>query len=136
MGWFKLNCNRIERAGGSGVGIGLFVSIEYPIEGRIKNDYKKSNMCRKKRGGIQLKKVFSIGSFTIFLIGLVFYFLTLLGNDTFLLPAVIMAGIGFVAALFGEKTIYRKIGLFGNGLILVIGILLPFVVTTFFWNKP
>ncbi|PFG07602.1 hypothetical protein [Bacillus sp. es.034] len=83
-----------------------------------------------------MKKVFSIGSFTIFLIGLVFYFLTLLGNDTFLLPAVIMAGIGFVAALFGKKTIYRKIGLFGNGLILVIGILLPFVVTTFFWNKP
>ncbi|WP_406687741.1 hypothetical protein [Rossellomorea vietnamensis] len=83
-----------------------------------------------------MKKIFSVGSFIIFLIGLVFYFLTLLGNDIFLFPAVIMAVIGFLAALFGEKTIYRKIGLFGNGLILVIGLLLPFVVTTFFWNKP
>ncbi|MCC5800844.1 hypothetical protein H7H33_03385 [Rossellomorea vietnamensis] len=72
----------------------------------------------------------------LFLIGLVFYFLTLLGKDTFLLPAVIIAVIGFVAGLFGEKTLQRKIGLFGNGLILVVGLLLPFVVTTFFWNKP
>ncbi|MEI2664182.1 hypothetical protein [Rossellomorea sp. LJF3] len=83
-----------------------------------------------------MKKVFSLGSFIIFLVGLVFYFLALLGKDTFLLPAVITAVIGFLAALFGEKTAYRKIGLFGNGLILVVGLLLPFVVTTFFWNKP
>ncbi|OXS63881.1 hypothetical protein B0G93_102331 [Bacillus sp. V-88] len=83
-----------------------------------------------------MKKVFSLGSFIIFLIGLVFYFLAFLGKDTFLLPAVIMAVVGFVAGLFGEKTIYRKIGLFGNGIILVVGLLLPFVVTTFFWNKP
>ncbi|KPL60260.1 hypothetical protein [Rossellomorea vietnamensis] len=83
-----------------------------------------------------MKKVFSTGSFIIFLIGLVFYFLALLGKDTFLLPAVITAVVGFVAGLFGEKTILRKIGLYGNGLILVVGLLLPFVVTTFFWNKP
>ncbi|MCR8847993.1 hypothetical protein NQ095_06200 [Rossellomorea sp. SC111] len=83
-----------------------------------------------------MKKVFSTGSFIIFLIGLVCYFLALLGKDTFLLPAVIMAVVGFVAGLFGEKTIQRKIGLFGNGLIIVVGVLLPFVVTTFFWNKP
>ncbi|QHE60507.1 hypothetical protein FHE72_05215 [Rossellomorea vietnamensis] len=83
-----------------------------------------------------MKKVFSIASFIIFLVGLVFYFLALLGKDTFLLPAVIMAVVGFVAGLFGEKTIHRKIGLYGNGLILVVGLLLPFVVATFFWNKP
>ncbi|WP_229593078.1 hypothetical protein [Rossellomorea vietnamensis] len=83
-----------------------------------------------------MKKSLGTGSFILFLIGLVFYFLTLLGKDTFLLPAVIIAVIGFVAGLFGEKTLQRKIGLFGNGLILVVGLLLPFVVTTFFWNKP
>jgi hypothetical protein len=83
-----------------------------------------------------LKKVFSMGSFIIFLIGLVFYALAFLGKDAFLLPAVIMAVVGFVAGLFGEKTIQRKIGLFGNGLILAVGLLLPFLVTTFFWNKP
>jgi hypothetical protein len=83
-----------------------------------------------------LKKVFSMGSFIIFLIGLVFYALALLGKDAFLLPAVIMAVVGFVAGFFGEKTTHRKIGLFGNGLLLVVGLLLPFVVTTFFWNKP
>ncbi|MCA1060446.1 hypothetical protein LCL96_16025 [Rossellomorea aquimaris] len=83
-----------------------------------------------------MKKAFSIGSLIIFIIGLVFYFLTLSGKDTFLLPAVITAVVGFLSGLFGEKTIPRKIGLFGNGLLLVVGLLLPFVVTTFFWNKP
>ncbi|MFI8684855.1 hypothetical protein [Rossellomorea sp. NPDC077527] len=83
-----------------------------------------------------MKKVFSIASFFIFIIGLVFYVLALLGKDTFLLPSVITALVGFLAGLFGEKTIHRKIGMFGNGLLLVVGLLLPFVVTTFFWNKP
>ncbi|MGG4169385.1 hypothetical protein ABEW00_18235 [Rossellomorea vietnamensis] len=83
-----------------------------------------------------MKKVFSMASFIIFLVGLVFYLLALLGKDTFLLPAVITAVVGFLAGLFGEKTIQRKIGLIGNALILVVGLLLPFVVTTFFWNKP
>ncbi|CAN7520673.1 hypothetical protein [Rossellomorea sp. LjRoot5] len=83
-----------------------------------------------------MKKSLGTGSFILFLIGLVFYFLALLGKDTLLLPAVITAVVGFVAGLFGEKTIQRKIGLYGNGLILVVGLLLPFVVTTFFWNKP
>ncbi|MCA0149547.1 MULTISPECIES: hypothetical protein [Rossellomorea] len=83
-----------------------------------------------------MKKSLGTGSFILFLIGLVFYFLTLLGKDTFLLPAVIIAVIGFVAGLFGEKTIQRKIGIYGNGLILVVGLFLPIVVTTFFWNKP
>ncbi|PFA63354.1 hypothetical protein CN378_18600 [Bacillus sp. AFS015802] len=78
----------------------------------------------------------SVGSFIFFLIGLGLYSFSLLGKDTFLLPSVIIAAIGFVAALFGEKVIYRKLGLFGNGLILVVGLLIPFIVTTFFWNKP
>lgn len=83
-----------------------------------------------------MKKRLSVGSFILFIVGLVFYALALLGKDAFLLPAVIMAVVGFVAGLFGEKTIHRKIGLYGNGLLLVVGLLLPFVVTTFFWNKP
>ncbi len=83
-----------------------------------------------------MKKRMSMVSFILFIIGLVFYALSLFGKDAFLLPTVLMAVVGFVAALFGEKTIHRKIGLFGNGLLLVFGLLLPFLVTTFFWNKP
>jgi uncharacterized protein YqgC (DUF456 family) len=83
-----------------------------------------------------LKKYLTIGSFLFFLISLIIYILSFLGYDTFLLPAVIIAVIGFITALFGEKSVYRKIGLFGNGVILVVVLLIPFIVTTFFWNSP
>jgi uncharacterized protein YqgC (DUF456 family) len=83
-----------------------------------------------------LKKYLTIGSFLFFLISLIIYILSFLGYDTFLLPAVIISVIGFITALFGEKSIYRKIGLFGNGVILVVVLLIPFIVTTFFWNSP
>jgi hypothetical protein len=83
-----------------------------------------------------LKKYLTIGSFLFFLISLIIYILSFLGYDTFLLFAVIISVIGFITALFGEKSIYRKIGLFGNGVILVVVLLIPFIVTTFFWNSP
>ncbi|WP_230980710.1 hypothetical protein [Rossellomorea arthrocnemi] len=83
-----------------------------------------------------MKKYLTIGSFLFFLISLIIYILSFLGYDTFLLPAVIISVIGFITALFGEKSIYRKIGLFGNGVILVVVLLIPFIVTTFFWNSP
>ncbi|WP_085994590.1 hypothetical protein [Oceanobacillus senegalensis] len=79
-----------------------------------------------------------LGGFStiLFFVGLVSYIAVLFGNDNFLLFGVILSAIGFVSALFAEKEVYKKIGLVGNGIILFISIVIPFIVTTFFWNKP
>ncbi|MEN1970052.1 hypothetical protein WMZ97_18510 [Lentibacillus sp. N15] len=79
-----------------------------------------------------------LGGFStiLFFVGLVSYGVVLLVNDSFLLGAVIVSAIGFILALFAEKGVYKKIGLFGNGIILVITIVIPFIVITFFWNEP
>ncbi|UOR12812.1 hypothetical protein [Halobacillus amylolyticus] len=83
-----------------------------------------------------MKRIFSIFSSVLFFIGLAFYIAVLFGYDTFLLGGVIVSVIGFILALFGEKDIYKKIGLIGNGLIIFVTVLIPFIVTTFFWNEP
>lgn len=79
-----------------------------------------------------------IGEFStvLFLLGLLLYCLAFIGNDRFLLGAVIVSTIGFILALFAEKSTFKIIGLFGNGIIIIITIVVPFIVTTFLWNQP
>jgi hypothetical protein len=60
----------------------------------------------------------------------------LAGKDDFLLAGVILSAIGFILALFAEKGVYKKVGLIGNGIIIFIAVIIPFIVTTFFWNEP
>ncbi|MFC4025523.1 hypothetical protein ACFOUV_17215 [Oceanobacillus longus] len=75
-------------------------------------------------------------STVLFFVGLVSYIFVLFGNDSFLIVGVIVSVIGFILALLAEKGMYKKIGLLGNGIILFITIVFPFIVTTFFWNQP
>ncbi|MFG6147627.1 hypothetical protein [Halobacillus sp. B23F22_1] len=75
-------------------------------------------------------------SSVLFLISLVAYTSMLFGNEIFLFTGVIVSIIGKVFALFSKKGIYRKIGLIGNGLIVLVLIIVPLIVTTFFWNTP
>jgi hypothetical protein len=79
-----------------------------------------------------------LGGFStiLFFVGIVLYGLVLSGFDRFLIGAVIVSAVGIIIASFAEKGVYKKIGLFGNGIILVITIVIPFIVTTFFWNEP
>ncbi|QOR64879.1 hypothetical protein IM538_13580 [Cytobacillus suaedae] len=75
-------------------------------------------------------------STVLFFVGLVLYIAVFIGNDRFLLGAVIVSISGFILALFADKSTYKNIGLFGNGFIIVITIVIPFMITTFFWNEP
>ncbi|TDL32086.1 hypothetical protein E2R51_12065 [Jeotgalibacillus sp. S-D1] len=68
--------------------------------------------------------------------GLVSYIIVLFGNDYLLLVGVILSALGFILALFAKKDMYRILGLIGNGILLFITIVIPFIVTTFFWNTP
>lgn len=72
----------------------------------------------------------------LFFVGIMLYGLVLLGFDKFLIGAVIVSAVGIIMASFAEKGVYKKVGGFGNGIILVITIVIPFIVTTFFWNEP
>ncbi|WP_425445472.1 hypothetical protein [Virgibacillus ndiopensis] len=82
-----------------------------------------------------MKKMAGILSYILFLFGIASYIVIFLGNDSFLLTGVIISAIGFILALYAEKP-FKKIGLFGNGLVLLIAFIIPFIVTTFFWNEP
>ncbi|MBE4909870.1 hypothetical protein IMZ08_17685 [Bacillus luteolus] len=75
-------------------------------------------------------------STVLFFVGLLLYCLAFMGNDRFLLGAVIVSAIGLILALIAGKSTYKIIGLFGNGIIIIITIVVPFLVTTFFWNHP
>ena len=83
-----------------------------------------------------MRKKLSVFSFILFLIGGAAYIAMLLGNDRFLFSASVISVAGLIIALFAERGLYKKIGLAGNLLIVIVTILLPFVVTTFFWNTP
>ncbi|MDX1771649.1 MAG: hypothetical protein R3328_08985 [Planococcaceae bacterium] len=83
-----------------------------------------------------MKSKLGVLSTILFLIGLVSYVVVLFGNDSFLSVAVISSALGFILGLFAEKGMYKKIGLIGNGVILFTTIIIPFIVTTFFWNRP
>jgi hypothetical protein len=83
-----------------------------------------------------MKSKLGIFSTLLFFIGLISYIAVLFGNDSFLFIGVILSALGFVLALFAEKGMYKKVGLVGNGIIIIISIVIPFIVTTFFWNTP
>lgn len=83
-----------------------------------------------------MRKIVSILSTILFFTGLASYIAVLFGNDNFLLGGVIVSIIGFILALFAEEGVYKKIGLIGNGIIIFIAVIIPFIVTTFFWNEP
>jgi hypothetical protein len=83
-----------------------------------------------------MKSKLGIFSTLLFFIGLISYIAVLFGNDSFLFIGVILSALGFVLALFAEKGMYKKVGLVGNGILLIISIVIPFIVTTFFWNTP
>lgn len=83
-----------------------------------------------------MKKTSGIISTILFVVGLICYVVILFGNDRFLIGGVIASAIGFVLALFAEKGAYKRIGLFGNAIILIVAVIFPFIVTTFFWNQP
>ena len=83
-----------------------------------------------------MKKMVGIISTILFFIGLASYIAMLFGNDNFLLGGVIVSAVGFILAFFAEKGVYKRIGLFGNAIILIVAVIFPFIVTTFFWNEP
>ena len=83
-----------------------------------------------------LKKLLGVTSAILFILGMVFYIVTLFGNDNLLLSGVAVSAFGFILALFAEKGVYKKIGLIGNAVVIVIAVVFPFIVTTFFWNEP
>ncbi|GGB55707.1 hypothetical protein F3157_08325 [Virgibacillus dakarensis] len=83
-----------------------------------------------------MKKIVGTLSTVFFLFGLAAYILALLGNDSFWFGGVVVSAIGFLLAFFAEKGVVRKTGLIGNGAIVFITIIIPFIVTTFFWNEP
>ncbi|MYL18616.1 hypothetical protein GLW04_01870 [Halobacillus litoralis] len=83
-----------------------------------------------------MRRKLGIISTVLFLVSLAAYITTLSGNDAFLFAGVVIAVLGLVFAMLSEKGTYRKIGFMGNGLILLVSIIIPFIVTTFFWNTP
>jgi uncharacterized membrane protein len=83
-----------------------------------------------------MKKKLSLLSFGLFLIGALFYVMMLFGRDEFLLAGVICSAAGLIIALFSERGPYKKIAIAGNGVIVCIALIMPMVVTTFFWNTP
>jgi hypothetical protein len=91
---------------------------------------------KRLKGECVMKKKMSVISFTLFLIATASYLAVLTGIDEFLLAAVICSVAGLVLALFADSGKYKKISIFGNGVIIFISVFIPFVVTTFFWNTP
>ncbi|WP_226578065.1 hypothetical protein [Halobacillus litoralis] len=83
-----------------------------------------------------MKRIGSIVSAGLFLLSMAGMTALLLGNDSFLLMSVLSALLGFLIGLFADKGAFKRIGVLGNGAILIVTVLFPFFVTTFFWNTP
>ncbi|MEH7356194.1 hypothetical protein V7150_22005 [Neobacillus drentensis] len=83
-----------------------------------------------------MKKVLGIISTILFFIGLASYIAMFFGNDNFLLGGVIVSAIGLILAFFAGKGVYKRIGLIGNAIFIIVAFIFPLIVTTFFWNKP
>ncbi|WP_352222839.1 hypothetical protein [Bacillus sp. SM2101] len=72
-----------------------------------------------------------------FIIGLITFVLMLIGIDDYLYNfGIFVSVIGLFLAMFAEKGLSRKIGLVGNSVIVLFIIIIPLIVTTFFWNTP
>lgn len=83
-----------------------------------------------------MRNMLGVLSTILFLVGLSIYLLTLFGYDQYLRIGVILSCIGFLLSLIASRSIYQKVGSFGNGVIIFFAILLPLAVTTFLWNQP
>ncbi|QTC41662.1 hypothetical protein I7V34_21935 [Bacillus sp. V3] len=83
-----------------------------------------------------MKKKLSFLSFVLFLIGALFYVMMLFGRDEFLLAGVSCSAAGLIIALFSERGTFKKIAIAGNVVIVGVALIVPFIVTTFFWNTP
>jgi hypothetical protein len=83
-----------------------------------------------------MKKALGILSSILYGISLFSYVLFLATGSNVLIIVVGASTGGFILALFSEKGVLKKIGLIGNGLILIISVIIPLIVTTFFWNSP
>ncbi|WP_058308234.1 hypothetical protein [Gracilibacillus massiliensis] len=80
-----------------------------------------------------------LGAFSIilFFIGLMSYLVSILfANGIFFISGVIASVIGFIAALFAEKGGLKKSGLGGNGAIIFITVVFPYLVRTLYWTGP
>lgn len=75
-------------------------------------------------------------SVLLFLLSSVAFIIMLFGNDTFLFAGAVLALVGLVMAIISERGLFRNIGLIGNGSVVMVVYILPFIVTTFFWNSP
>ncbi|QDQ02417.1 hypothetical protein FOH38_19150 [Lysinibacillus fusiformis] len=80
-------------------------------------------------------------SIYVFIFNLLFYALTMFNID--LVPGIVWRSvlitgpiIGIILALLYSKGKLKVIGLSGNLFVFVIAILLPYIVTTFIWNRP
>jgi hypothetical protein len=83
-----------------------------------------------------MKKRLNYISFTLFLIAAISYFTVFIGIDELLLIAAISSAFGFIIALFGDRGKVKKISIFGNAMIIFLSVIMPLVITTFFWNSP
>ncbi|MDX8365347.1 hypothetical protein [Cytobacillus sp. IB215665] len=84
-----------------------------------------------------MKKKLSVLSAISFIIGVITFVLMLIGIDDYLYNfGIFIIVIGLFMAMFAEKGLFRKIGLVGNGFIVFFIIIIPLIVTTFFWNTP
>ncbi|MCP3032858.1 hypothetical protein LF817_16145 [Halobacillus sp. A1] len=83
-----------------------------------------------------MRRKLGIISTLLFLASLAAYITMLSGNDAYLFAGVVISLVGVVFAIFSEKGTYRKVGFIGNGLILIVTIMISLIVTTFFWNTP
>ncbi|WJE15070.1 hypothetical protein QRD89_15295 [Halobacillus sp. ACCC02827] len=83
-----------------------------------------------------MKRTMSRISICLFALSLILYIVMLLGNDAYLLISVVLAVFGLIAGAFSEKGLYKRIGLIGNGALVVVTLVIPITVTTFFWNTP
>ncbi len=80
-----------------------------------------------------------LGAFStiLFFIGLISYLISVIfANSIFFIFGVIVSGIGFITALFAEKGGLKKSGLVGNGVIIFITVIFPFLVRTLYWTGP
>ncbi|WP_421377864.1 hypothetical protein ACOJQI_11535 [Bacillus salacetis] len=83
-----------------------------------------------------MKKYLGLISLVLFILAATSYLTVFIGVDELLLFAVICSVVGMIVALFADGGSYRKFALFGNGAIILLSLVIPFVVTTFFWNSP
>ncbi|MYL43121.1 hypothetical protein [Virgibacillus salexigens] len=82
------------------------------------------------------RRTFGLISTGLFFVGLITYFVFLLGDDRFYVAGGIITFVGFILAFISDKGRHKWIGVIGNGIMVFMIFIFPFLVTTFFWNTP